>query len=367
MRLFTYLFNFFVVRFIALGASTLLSDVIIPAVYMSYGAMNSPELTAFFESGVAVRNAVLDNAFTAGGTTAHLPFWNDLDATQEPNYSTDNPADVATPDKVTAGEMVARVANMNHGFSAADLVSELAGSNPMQRIRERFGTYWSRAFQRRLIALALGVLNRNVANADTGAINDMINNIALETTVGVTAANLFSRAAFTSAAFTLGDHFDLTTAIAVHSIVYKRMVDNDDISFERPSQIDPNIPINAAGNQPFFLGRRVIPDDSMPVIAGTTSGFKYVSALFGPGVIGFGSNSPLVPAEVYRRPDQGNGGGVEQLWERKSWVIHPFGYKFLSGSVAGQSPTNAEMKLAANWQRVVPRKNVPLAFLITNG
>jgi hypothetical protein len=348
-------------------ASTLLSDVIIPAIYESYSAVNSPELTAFVQSGVVVRNAAIDNAFSSGGTLVHLPFWKDLDATQEPNYSTDNPTDVATPDKVVAAEQTARVANMNHSFSSADLVAELAGSNPMQRVRDRFGMYWTRAFQRRTLALIQGILNRNAANADTGVTNDMINNIALETTVGVTSANLFSRAAFTGGAFTLGDHFDTIQAIAVHSLVYKRMVDNDDISFERPSQTDPNVPIDAAGREPFFLGKRVIVDDSMPVIPGTTSGFKYVSMMFGAGAIGFGENAPLNPVEVYRRPDQGNGGGVEQLWERKSWVLHPFGYKFLGASVAGQSPTNAELKLAANWQRIIERKNVPIAFLVTNG
>lgn len=343
-------------------ASTLLSDVIIPAVYESYTAVDSPELTAFFQSGVAVRNAVLDNAFSGGGNIVHLPFWKDIDATVEPNYSTDNPADVSVPNKVVAGEMVARIAQSNQSYSAADLVSELAGSDPMQQVRNRFGTYWTRQWQRRLIATVRGVLAKNVASFSS----DMVNSVALETTVGVTSANLFSRKAFTGAAFTLGDAFGEILAIAVHSIVYKTMVDNDDITFERPSETDPNVPINL-GNQPFFLGKRVIVDDGMPVIPGTTSGFKYVCALFGEGVIGYGEGSPKVPTEIFRAPDRGNGGGVETLYERKSMIIHPFGHAFLSGSVAGQSPTNAELALAANWNRVIERKNVPLAFLITNG
>lgn len=346
-----------------LGDSVLLSDVIIPAVYMSYSSVDNPELSAFYESGVAVRSAVLDNAFKSGGRIAHMPFWKDLDPTIEPNYSTDAPTDVATPNKVVADEMLVRIANMNQGYSSADLVAELAGSNPMQRIRDRFGTYWTRHWQRRIIATCRGILADNIANHS----NDMVNSVALETTVGVTAANLFSRSNFTGAVFTLGDHFGEIVAIAVHSIVFKRMVDNDDITFERPSTVDPNIPISAGGQVPYFLGKRVVVDDSMPVIAGTTSGYKYVSALFGEGMIGWGENLPLVPSEVYRRPDQGNGGGVEQLWERKSWVVHPFGYNFASASVAGNSPTLAELALAANWTRKVERKNVPLAFLITNG
>lgn len=343
-------------------ASTLLSDVIIPAVYMSYAAVNSPELTAFFQSGVAVRNPVIDNAFTAGGTIAHLPFWKDLDPTIEPNYSTDNPADVAVPNKVVAGEQITRVANMNQAYSAADLVAELAGSSPMRRVRERFGTYWSRAFQARLIAAAKGVLADNIAN-DAG---DLVNSLAVEDLTLVTDANLFSRVAFTGALFTAGDAFAQFVAMAVHSIVYKRMVDEDDIQFLPPSTPDPNLPLTGQ-SVPYFLGKRVIVDDSMPVVAGSTSGFKYTSVLFGAGAIGFGSNTPLNPVEVYRRPDQGNGGGLEQLWERKSWIIHPFGFAFTSASVAGQSPTLAEMANALNWDRRIQRKNVPLAFLITNG
>jgi hypothetical protein len=343
-------------------ASVLLSDVIIPAVYMSYTGVNNPELTAFVQSGVVVRNAMLDSAFDAGGTVVTLPYWNDLDPTIEPNYSTDNPADVATPNKVNAGTMLARVANLNQGYSAADLVSQLAGSDPMQRIRDRFATYWTRVWQRRILATVQGILNANVAqNA-----SDMVSSVAFETLVGQTAANMFSRTAFTGAAFTLGDQVERVSAIAVHSVVYKRMIDNDDITFLRPATVDPNLPLTANG-QPYYLGKPVIVDDSMPVIPGTTSGFKYVSVLFGEGALGYGSNLPPVPVEVYRRPDEGNGGGVEQLWERKSWVIHPFGYQFVSASVAGLSPTVAEMKLAANWSRVVVRKNVPIAFLITNG
>lgn len=343
-------------------ASVQLADVIIPEVYMSYTSVNSPELTKFFESGAVVRNPLLDAAFEAGGIHAHMPFWKDLDSTVEPNYSTDNPADVATPNKVVADEMIARVTNWNQGYSAADLAGELAGSDPMQRIRNRFGAYWTRQWQRRCLAVAQGILASNIANNGS----DMTLNLALEDQSAVTNANLFSRQAFTGAVFTLGDHFGEIVSIAVHSVVYKRMVDNDDISFIQPSVVDPNLPL-VSQMIPTFLGKIVIVDDSMPVTAGTTSGFKYTSILFGAGAIGYGQGSPKVPVEVYRRPDQGNGAGIEQLWERQSLVIHPFGFNFTSNTLSAQSPTNADLKLAANWTRKIERKNVPIAFLITNG
>lgn len=337
-------------------AVTQLIDVVIPEVYQSYDAVNSPELTAFFESGVAVRNPILDANAVEGGTLVNIPFWKDLDSSAEPNYSTDDPTDVAVADNVTADKMIARVAQINKGYGSADLVTELAGSDPMQRIRNRFGTYWTRQFQKRLLAVVTGVYNDNVdANA-----SDMVNDISQETLVGLDAGNLFSREAFTGAIFTLGDAFGDIAAIAVHSIVYKRMVDNDDIEFIRDSTGTTMIPT--------FMGKTVIVDDSMPVIAGTTSGYRYVSVLFGSGAMGFGNGNPRVPVELYRRPDQGNGGGVETLWERNTWIIQPFGYKWTETSVTGgQSPNLTDLKNKVNWTRVIERKNVPMAFLITNG
>lgn len=340
--------------------TTRLADVIIPEIYLDYQSVDSPEKTAFFESGVAVRSPLLDNAVTDGGRIVHVPFWKDLDATQEPNYSTDDPAVDAVPNKVVAGEQVARLAHLNQGYSTTDLSGELAGSDPMQRIRNRFGTYWMRQWQRRALASLIGVMADNIAN-DSG---DMVEDISIADGNNATASNLFSRSAFTEAAFTLGDMFESVGAIAVHSVVYKRMVDNDDIDFVEDSQGRLTIPT--------FLGRRVIVDDQMPVVAGGTSGFIYTSILMGPGVVGYGEGSPKVPVEVERDAKAANGGGVETIWERKSWLLHPFGFKFTSttltgGAATARSANLADLRLAANWDRVVERKNVPLAFLRTNG
>ena len=40
-------------------ATVRLSDVVVPAVYETYQSVDSPEKTAFFESGVAVTDAML--------------------------------------------------------------------------------------------------------------------------------------------------------------------------------------------------------------------------------------------------------------------------------------------------------------------
>ena len=335
--------------------TTRLTDVFVPEVYGSYTAVDSPEKTAFFQSGVAMANPAISSLLANGGSTVEIPFWNDLDADIEPNISSDDPAQISTPNKVTTGIQKARLANLNQSYAKARLASELSSGNPMQQIRNRFGTYWMRQWQRRTIATLQGVLADNIANDDA----DMVNDIKAATNADVDDSTLFSRKAFTTAAFTSGDHYDDYNAIAVHSIVYQRMIDNDDIEYIRDS--------DGALVTRTFMGRTVIVDDGLPVTpaAGTGAGdaaAQYTSYLFGTGLIGYGETMPDMPVELYSNPDGGNGGGVETLYERKSWIIHPSGFAY-SGDATGLN----DIRNAANWDRVVERKNVPFAALITNG
>lgn len=335
-------------------ATVQLSDIINVTVFRDLPAVNSPEKTAFFESGVITRNGLLDELAGSAGKIAELPFWKDITASDEVNYSNDNPASIATPKKVSQGEQIARKAFVNQGWSASDLASELAmGPRAMEHIRSRTDTYFTRQWQRRLIAACQGLYADNVA-ANSG---DMVHAVAAESIAGQTASTRFSRDAFTEAVFTMGDAAADLRAIAVHSAIHKQMVKNDDIVYIPDSQGQLTIPT--------YMGLRVIVDDGLPVTAGTTDGFKYTSVLFGEGAFGYGVGSPMVPVEVEREAAQGNGGGIETLWVRNTWLLHPFGFQ-QTGTPAGESFTMAELRAATSWSRVVERKNVPIAFLSTN-
>lgn len=331
-----------------------LSDIIDVTVFQDLPPVDGPEKTAFYDSGVIVRNGLLDSVAAGPGKTAELPFWKDLDPDVAPNLTSDDAGSAATPNKIIQGEQVGRKAFLNQGWSETDLAAELAmGGDAMTRIRARTDTYWRRQWQRRLIATCEGILADNVANDD----GDMVIDVAV---ASATDTSVFTRSNFTSAVFTLGDSYDSLSAIAVHSVVYKRMVDNDDIDFIPDSQGNMTIPT--------FLGNRVIVDDNLPVQAATSgTDAEYTSILFGAGVIGYGEGTPRVPVEVERQERAGDGGGVETLWTRKTWLLHPFGFRIASGvTPSADSFSVAELQAAATWDRVIERKNVPMAFLITN-
>jgi len=341
-------------------ATTRLTDVIDVKVYNDLPAVDSPEKTALFESGIIDNSPLLSELANGPGAVAELPFWRDIDSATGPNLSSDDPAVLATADKITQGSQVTRKAFLNKVLSAMDLARELAmGDDAIVHIKNRVESYWFKQFQRRLIATANGVLAANVANNG----GDMVNDASANLISGITANTVFTRANFTAAVFTMGDAFSDLAAIAVHSVVFRRMVNNNDIVYIRPS--DGTIDI------PTYLGKMVIVDDSMPFVPGdTTNAEKYTSILFGIGAFGYGEGTPTVPTAVTRVEEAGNGGGEERLTTRKTWIVHPFGYK-VNTSVApaggAASYSLAQLATAALWDRVVERKNVPLAFLVTNG
>jgi len=324
-----------------------------PDVYLSYLQEDRPDRNAFIASGVAATNAQLSARAAGDGDITSIPYWKDLNATAE-NISSDDPAVKATPEKITTGKLQARRVHINNAWQTANLVSSVLGSeDPMRQIASRTSAYWEQRFAARVQATALGLFLQNQAGS-----GDMIHDISLQTTVGVTDANRFNFEGFVDTLATVGESDDKLAMISVHPMTLARMRKSQQIDFVQDANTGIMIP--------FYNGKRVFVDKKMPVIAGTTSGQRYVSILYMAGAIGYGEALPTRP--VAREYDElaGNGAGIETLVERKQWIIHPEGYRWTETTVAGDSPTVAETALPANWAREYLRENIGIAYFVHN-
>lgn len=301
-------------------------------------ALNS---NAFVQSGVATRDAMLD-AFLSnpnGGKVIAPRFIGPL-KDDDPNISSDDPATLAVPKKITGGANKAVRQSLNQSWSSMDLTADLYGEDPIGAITAQIGDYWQAVLNRRVIASVKGAL----ASADAA---DMIVDVS-----GAAGADaLFSADAFIDAQATMGERASALSAIAVHSHVYATMKKQNLIDFIPASDGRTNIAT--------YQGLRVIQDDAMTVVAGEPN--KYYSYLFGAGAIGLGVGSAKVPFETQRKPESGNGGGEELVYSRVEWIIHPQGFSYALDT----TPTIAELETAANWSRVFERKRVALAAIIS--
>lgn len=335
-------------------ATTQISDVYVPKPFERQALLMTKELSAFWQSGILTTNPQL-TAFAQGpGTIVEVPKLRPLGGDR--NIGSDDPGTTSTPEKLAHDVEKAVKHFSNNSWSQMDLASVLTDpEDPLGQLANTVGRYWAIQYQKILIQSIVGVIADNEAN-DSG---DMVYSIASDSADAVTAAEKISHTAITRARLTAGDALEDLGAIALHSAVYGTLLENDAIDFVQPSEAPQRIP--------FFGDLRVIVDDGLPVVAGSNR-VTYTSILFGSGAVGYAEGSPKVPSAVERDESKGNGEGEEILYSRRHTVLHPFGFEFTNASVAGKSPTNAELALAANWNRVYPeRKQIPMAFLKTNG
>lgn len=329
---------------------TILSDVVFRDELRDYINVNAAEGTAFLDSGIFVNNADLNALLSGPSNTFTIPWWVDLDASIESNYSNDVYTDVATPLSVATSSMQARAAYLNEGWAAMNLVKNITNQDPLEFVGNRLVAYWRKALQRRALATLVGVYNDNVASNG----GDMVH----AATGSITAGDII-RARGTMGDYGMGEGAIVAMHSAVHtSLSILNLIDYTPIADQRPQ----------FGR---YQGMTVVVDDGLPVI-GASGSERYVSVIANPGAIGYAERQPPGEEglEYDREPARGNGGGAETLWSRRDFIVHPFGYSFTSATITGNgtetrpaSASWADLRLATNWERKLDRKQVPIAFV----
>lgn len=329
-----------------------LSDVVVPRRFTSYVQQQTEVKSRLIQSGAVARVGLLDDFLAGGGSIFNVPSFQDLPDDADNVSSDDAPgSNDSTPFKTATSEEIAVRLSRNGSWSSADLAASLAGADPMESIASRVSDWWARRIQDSFIATVKGVLADNTANDSGDYTFDASNSGSFG--AGVTE---FSAKNFLSATLTLGDSMEDVSMVMMHSVVYNKAQNANLIDFIPDARGEVNIPT--------FLGRQVIVDDRMPNAANV-----YDTWLFGFGAIGLGMGLPKVPTEVFRNPEAGNGGGVETLYSRQDFLLHPAGHAY-SGTYPKGGPTNAatsnNLAAATSWDRVYPeRKQIKFARLLT--
>jgi len=331
-------------------AKTVVSDIIVPSIFIPYMIERTAELSRLWQSGVVAQGAELNRVASGAGKTMNLPFWQDLSGASEGLSDSGS----LTVNKITADKDIAVKHFRGKAWSANDLVKYLAGDDPMEAIGTLLGGFWARDMQKTILLNTLAGL---FEGSTPGPLNGThVNDIAIEDGDNATADNLIGSDAVIDTAHLLGDHWDVIVAMAMHSVVFKRMQKLDLIEFEPLSEQDIRIPR--------FLGREVIVDDGLPTEAGGTSGTKYSTYLFARGSVGYGEGGPESDEAI--ETDRDILAGDDVLVNRRHFILHPRGVAF-DGTPAGQTPTTSELADGANWSKKYEDKNIQITKLITNG
>ena len=334
-------------------AKTAVADIIIPTEFEKYAIKRTAELSRFGDSGIIEMAPEFNALADGGGREVKMPFWKDLTATRQ--FLSDSAS--LTVNKVTSDQDIARIHNDGQVWSVNHLAKVISGDDPMQAIVDLVAGYWARTDEGLVISALKGVFAAGSMSANLLAIHS-------ESIAAQTSATRLNGATFVDACAKLGDAADRLTAVAMHSATEAALRKLDLIDFIPDSEGKAMLRT--------FQGRRVVVDDTLPTRTGSTDGTVYTTYLFGQGAFAKGV------APLDGTPLQGGFGteGVELarvpldsdtvLINRRRYILHPRGVKFTSASVAGDSPTNAELETGANWTRVWEAKNVRLVAITHN-
>lgn len=336
-------------------ATTRLTDVIYGPMFIPGVIQRIETGSAIRQSGIAREDPEMAQFANAPGDIVQMPFWNDISGSS--NVSSDDPAQTATPNKVTQGQDFARKIRRNNGWQAANLVASiLGGDDPLDIVANRIAAYWVREEETVLTFTLNGIF---------GAATMSGNVLAVASEAGATTPVNMDATVSGNAHALLGASGVNLVGVMMHSRVYWNLRAAGAITYKKDPQDIPDL------TMPFWDGKRVIVSDAVPKVAGATSGFKYTSYFFADGALGYaeatGGGGPKKPVELESSASAGNGEGVETVWYRRHWVMHPRGVKFTSAAVVGESPTNAELATATNWIRVYDPTNVRIVAVTTNG
>lgn len=331
-------------------AETRIIDIIIPEVFYPYIMEESLNRNPFFQSGILVNSPQVVAFLGGGGKTSNIPYWQDL--TGDADVPSETVAD--TVNELGTDKMIVVRQIRHKAWGANALSAALSGANPVQAIGERVAGFWAKYMQNNLVHCIKGIIADNVADDSS----DLVVDISTETGSAATSANKISATKTIEAIMKMGDRFSDIKAIAVHSVVYATMLTNDLIDFIQDSKTNVQIP--------YYIGMRVIVDDSLPVIAGAVDGYKYHSYLFKPGSIGFGENAgPIKAVETYRDPSKGS--GIDILYTRRQFAFAPLGFAWNKADNSAITPSHADLYAATSWDRVYNLKNTGVVCIVSNG
>jgi hypothetical protein len=329
------------------------ADVVIPKTFAAVVEGKIIENTKFRQSGIVTTDPRIQASVPLGGFTATLPFWN-APAGGEADSMTDDFSVKANPRKVTQSFMDTRVISRVLPFSAMDIANYASHTDAMLYAAGEFARLYASDEESTIIASLNGLILDNVAN-DAGDLRKVVS----ITTGTIAAANKMSGSLLIDARRQLGDLASQLKFLVMHSDVVNNLRAAEANSFVPASKTD-------IGMDTYF-GYPIIETDAVGVDTTVTNYPVYTSYFCAPGLFGYGS-APVDGAFVAVRDElAGGGSGATTILGRRRYVMHPLGFSNIGTPANNVSQTNAELGVAATWDRKMVRKMVPLVQLKTNG
>lgn len=300
-------------------AKTTISDLaIVPETFQGYVEKKIMEKSKLFTGGL-VQNipTFIPEKGKVTNSPAFLGFSGDDEVLSDSGSLTVN--------KVDSTNAVAVINFRGKAYGNNDLVTALAGADPLGNLADKYADYWVRMLNRAALSTIKGAAGGLEADFSGLIINDQTGSV-ITTNMGIDTMQL------------MGEYQDELDIVIMHSAVHAKLVKLDKVVVGAYGSDDRTLDT--------YLGARVIIDDTLtPVVVASPASTTYDTYFCKSGAMGYSEG--MDPAKAIET-DRDILAGDDIVTSRKRYIMHCAGSTF-DGTPSGNSPTNVELATAGNW------------------
>ena len=241
-------------------------------------------------------------------------------------------------------------------WKAKDFTKELTGADPMTHVANSVASFYKQVRTRDLMATVDAVLS----------LSGMENHITDLSLTGEGTVGDVNKIDDTTLIFAqqkaLGDSADKMGLLVLNSYIYAKykamgLVDYNKYTIANAVEREVNLP-TIGGFIPLVTDRFTVDT------AGTNPVYK--TYMLGTGSV-LTCDKTNYENPYYTDYDPETSAGIEKLYTKQGYVLHPNGFSINSNKIAKESPTNAELGAKANWSLAFNQKNIRMGVIKSNG
>lgn len=326
-----------------------------PEVFGEYFAEHPTWNDRIIASGVLAENNEIMNLIGEKGNVATLPFYTPIDEQTSQALNNDGETN-NTPVEISGKKQTAMLVQRMKAWKAKDFTKELTGADPLQHVANSVNDFYKQVRTRDLMSTVDAVLS----------LSGMENHITDLSLSGSGTPADVNKIDDTTLIFAqqkaLGDSDDKMGLLVMNSYIYAKykamgLVDYDKYTIADAVEREVELP-KIGGFIPLVTDRFTVDTTGQNPV--------YKTYMLGMGAF-LTCDKTNYENPYYTDYDPETSAGVEKLYTKQGYVLHPNGFSIKANKIAKESPTNVELGTKANWELAFNEKNIRMGVIKSNG
>lgn len=324
-------------------------------VFTDYMAEQPTWKNAIIQSGILVEDNSIAQAIGNKGNVGTMPFYTPLDIEDNTPLNNDGLTN-NTPTEISGNKQTFMAIQRMKAWKAKDFTKELTGADPMTHIANSVTNYYQQVWQKTLTDILYTVMSLTSMKSHIADLTSADSTVTPENQINAEALIYLKQSAN-------GDKMQDGNLLIMHSMILAKLTALKLVEYDKYTV--PNALSTTSAPRIASIGNDIIICDDRGTV--DTSGTIPVYKTYIAGTGSFLTANKNLENPYVAEYDPETSAGVDKLYTKQSKIIHPNGFSFKADNVATESPTDAELTKATNWELKMNHKNIRLGLLKTNG